>query len=297
MEYKDYYKVLGVAEDASADEIKKEYRRLAKKYHPDLNKGDLKSQEKFKEINEAYEVLGDEEKRKNYDRFGSDFSHGQNFDPSQFFGGASFDGDINFSDLFGSMFGGGFTNTGRTASFNINDIFGDSTSSRVRPTNYESILEIGIDEAYRGTKKYLNFNGQNITVNIPQGITEGKRLKVRGAKWNLDRDILFEIKFKEDERYSSRGLDIIEKINISPTEAVLGGEIKVNTLAGKLKVNIPKGVSSSTKIRIKDKGFKGKKTRGSLFLELNIVSPKNISPREEELYKEIAKISSFNPRR
>ena len=198
MEYKDYYKVLGVEKSASQDEIKKAYRTLAKKHHPDLHPDDEKSQEKFKEINEAYEVLGDKDKRKQYDMFGSsaNFSNGQNFDPSQYgFGGGGYTQSGDFSDFFNMFFGGGGGQSrASTGGFDIGDLFGGGGRSR-RPQrqSYESDLNITIDQAYHGANKKitLNIGGESkaIDINIPAGILPGKKLKVKGEKWGVNGDI------------------------------------------------------------------------------------------------------------
>lgn len=215
MEYKDYYKILEVEKTASQDEIKKSYRKLAKKYHPDLNKDNPQGQEKFKEINEAYEVLGDEEKRKQYDTFGSNynFSGGQNFDPSQYgFGSYQYSGDFSdlggFSDFFNAFFSGG---QGRST--------GDFRSRR---QSYESELRLTIGEIYKGTEKSINLNigGENksIRVKVPSGILAGKKIKVKGEKWGILGDILFKIILVEEKNIRLEGLDIVKKVEIYPWE-------------------------------------------------------------------------------
>ncbi|MFA7533958.1 MAG: DnaJ domain-containing protein, partial [Tissierellaceae bacterium] len=190
MEYKDYYKVLEVDKSASQDEIKKSYRKLAKKYHPDLNPDDSKAQEKFKEINEAYEVLGDEEKKKKYDTFGSgyNFTNGQHFDPSQYgFGGHTYtystsDGD--FSDFFNMFFGGMNDSTGRggRGGFDLGNLFGGKRAGKKPSPSYESELTITLEEGYSGVEKQvaLNIGGESksLAVNVPKGILPGKKLRV-----------------------------------------------------------------------------------------------------------------------
>lgn len=308
MEYKDYYKILGVEKDASEDEIKKSYRKLAKKYHPDLHPDDEKAQEKFKEVNEAYEVLGDKDKRKQYDTFGSsaNFSGGQNFDPSQYgFGGANSytytteGGD--FSDFFNMFFGGGGgrqTSSRSAGGFDIGDLFGGGArSSRRREPqrqSYESELNITIDEAYHGTTKKmtLNIGGENkaVDIKVPAGILPGKKLKVKGEKWGVNGDILFKINIEEG-RDTLDGLNVNKKLDLFPEEAALGGKKLVETFDGKIKVNIPKGISSGKKIRIPKKGFKDmKKNKGDLYIEMNIVIPGDLSDKEIDLYKELKKI-------
>lgn len=293
MEYKDYYKVLEVDKNASQDDIKKSFRRLAKKYHPDLHPEDEKAQEKFKEINEAYEVLGDEEKKKKYDMFGSNynFTGGENFDPSQYgFGNGhtytyTMSGDgSGFSDFFNMFFGGG---TKRTR--------------RPQRQSYDGELNISLEEAYNGTTKNvsLNFGGQtkNMTVKVPKGILPGKRLRVKGEKWGISGDILFKINLIDNGRDTLDGLDIISKIDILPWEAALGSQIIVSTMEGKIKVTIPKGIGPGKKIRIPKKGYKDMKGNlGDLYIEINIVNPPELSKEEENLYERLKEISKYNPR-
>ena len=301
MEYKDYYKVLGVEKTASQEEIKKKYRKLAKKYHPDLNKDNDEAQEKFKEINEAYEVLGNEEKRKQYDSFGSygGFSDGQRFDPSQF--GYTFDTqNVDFSDLFGNIFGSG-------GGFNISDIFGGSMgasgprASRPRPQSYEMDLGISVKEGYEGSKKDLRINigGQvkDITVKIPKGILDGQKFRVKAEKWGLPGDIIFTVKINKTGRFRMEGLDVISTLKILPWESALGGEVLGETLDGKVKVKIPKGISSGKKIRIGGKGYKDRKgNKGDLYLEISIVQPDHLSEEEIKLYERLKELSNYNPR-
>lgn len=310
MEYKDYYKILEIDKNASESDIKKAYRKLAKKYHPDLNPNDPKAQEKFKEVNEAYEVLGDADKKQKYDTFGSsyDFAGGQHFDPSQFgFGGGHYTyttgnaGD--FSDFFNMFFGGA-----GGSGFNINDLFrgkGSRKSSRGFKTprqSYESELNITLEEGYNGSTKevYVNFGGENkkLSIKIPKGIFPGKKLKVNGEKWGINGDVLFNIKLIEDGRNRLDGLDIISKIDLLPWEAVLGTKLVISTLAGKIKIDIPKGIISGNKLRIPRKGYRDMKGNvGDLYLEINIVNPPRLSEEEIKLYEELSKLSNYNPRK
>ncbi len=305
MEYKDYYKILGVEKNSSQNDIKKAYRKLAKKYHPDLNPNDNKAQEKFKEINEAYEVLGDEEKKEKYDTFGSsyDFSSGANFDPSQY--GYSYTSAGNagdFSDFFNMFFGGSSSNRG----FNINDLFGGRSSGfgrRAEPQrqSYESELAITLEEGFNGTTKEidLNFGGdlKKMSIKVPKGIFPGKKLKVKGDKWGIDGDIVFKINLIEDGKNRLDKLDIISKTNLLPWEAALGTKAVVSTLDGKIKVNIPKGMESGKKIRVPGRGYVDMEgRRGDLYIEANIVNPPSLSEEEEKLYEELSRVSKYNPR-
>lgn len=301
LEYKDYYEILGVDKKASESEIKKAYRSLAKKYHPDLHPDDEDAANKFKEVSEAYEVLSDKEKREQYDNFGSsyNFSQGQNFDPNQYgydfsdfgFGGdggysytysTGSEGGADFSDFFNAFFGGrnrqssGFSGYGR------------QQSPRQK---YQSEISISLKEAYDGGTRdlNLNINGENKTVplKIPAGILPGKKIKIKGEKFGLAGDLLIKINVI-DEKNTLKGLDIIKSTAVYPWEAALGSKKVVETLEGKIKVNIPKGIQSGKRIRVPKKGFRDmKKNQGDLFLEIQIQNPEHITEEQEELFKKL----------
>lgn len=317
MEYKDYYKIMGVEKTASQDEIKRAYRKLAKKYHPDLNPNDEKAQEKFKEVSEANEVLSDEKKRKQYDQMGKyGFSNGQQFDPSAYgFGGgqggtytySSSDG-TDFSDFFNTIFGGGQSSSGGMG-FDIGDLFGGATGGRrssQRPRqaqrqSYESELEISIEEGYKGLDRevLLNIGGESkrITVKIPKGITPGKKIKVKGDKWGVDGDILFKINFRESKDLQLDGLNLIRKIELLPWEAYFGEKVLVNTLSGKIKIDIPERSESGRRLRLAKKGYVDLKgNTGDLYVEVKIVNPPHLSDEEVDLYKKLKEKSKYNPR-
>ncbi len=302
MEYKDYYKILGVDKSSSQDEIKKAYRKLAKKYHPDLHPNDDKAQEKFKEINEAYEVLGDADRKKKYDTFGSgyNFTGGQDFDPSQYgFGNGSYtyttSGD--FSDFFNMFFGGSQKTSSRMGGFDLGNLFGGGRKSTGRQTpSYESELNITLEEGYNGVIKNVNLNigGENksLSVNVPRGILPGKKLKVKGEKWGIKGNILFKINLVEDGKNKLDGLDIITRLDLYPWQAALGDKVVVSTLDGKIKVDIPKSISSGKKIRVPKKGYKDMKgNQGDLYIEMNIVIPQNLTEEEIKLYEKLKQLS------
>ncbi len=308
MEYKDYYKILGVEKSASQDEIKKVYRKLAKKYHPDLNPGDNAAQEKFKEVSEAYEVLSDETKRKQYDQFGQyGFSNGQQFDPSQFgnFGGGNYsyssNGAGDFSDFFNLIFG-----SSRGGGFDINDLFsgarGGRRQAKPQRQSYETNLVVAMKEGFEGSNKEvsLNIGGsiKNITVKIPKGITPGKKIKVKGDKWGIDGDILFKIDFHSEEGLSLEGLDITQRVEILPWEAALGEKIIISTLRGRIKVDIPKGTSGNKRMRLVKKGYEDLKgNSGDLYLDIHIVNPPSLSIEELKLYEKLKELNDYNPRK
>lgn len=299
MEYKNYYKILGLEKTTTQDEIKTAYRKLAKKYHPDLNQNDEKLQEKFKEINEAYEVLSDEKKRKQYDEFDQNgFSNGQQFDPSAYGFNGQQGGSYSYSAADGADFSDFF-----------NTIFGSRgsqrSSSRRTQTpqrqSYESNLEISIEEGYSGTSREVSLNIEgsikNITVKIPKGITPGKKVKVKGDKWGIDADILFKINFKESKELVLEGLNLTRKIELLPWEAYFGEKVVVQTLSGKIKVDIPAKSESGKRMRLPKKGYVDLKgNSGDLYLEISIVNPPELSEEELELYKKLKEKSSYNPR-
>lgn len=333
MEYQDYYKTLGVDKTASAQEIKKAYRKLAKKYHPDLHPDDKVAQDKFKEVNEAYEVLGDPDKRKQYDQFGSamHFSGGQNFDPRDFgfsgFGnnGATYtyttSGDAGgFSDFFNLIFGnrgagaGGFRNgaggfgddagfygnAGTGGGFGGFSPFGHggqtgagasgASASRRANDRYETTLELTLAEGYRGGRKdlHLQLNGQSVTVPVewPAGIQEGNKIRVKGEKFGIDGNLMVKIKLLTPDVLD--GLHIVKTVDVAPWDAYFGTKQTVETLDGKIQVNIPAKMTAGRRIRVPQRGYRDRKgNRGDLYLEVRIQNPKTLSRKQERLYREL----------
>lgn len=312
MKYKDYYEVLGVSKSSTNADIKKAYKKLAKKYHPDLNPNNKAAEEKFKEINEAYEVLGDEEKRKKYDTFGQsyNFQNGSEFDPSQFgFGNGSYQyystGDASdFSDFFNMFFGGrdGFS----TSNFDLGGMFSNRRSKSVRGEDIEAELEISLQEAFEGASKTvsINLSGElkTISVKIPAGILPGKKIKIReqggkGVRGGKNGDLLLKIKIRDDKELTLEGLDIIRDVKLLPWEAALGSEIVVKSLKDKVKIKIPAGIQTDEKIKLKGLGYKDMNgNKGDMFVRIKIVNPSNLTEKEKELYKSLMEISTFNPR-
>lgn len=315
MKYKDYYKILGVDKNASQDEIKKAYRKLAKKYHPDINKGNKTAENRFKDVSEAYEVLGDTEKRKKYDQFGSrgDFYSGMDFDPSQYgFGNKNVkyeyytsDNMNGFSDFFNMFFGG------RRKSSVFDDIFSgfDNTtkgfsSKPVKGQDAEAEIEVYPYEAFNGVKKKISLNldgkKKSITFSIPKGITDGKKIKLSGQGHpgpGKNGDLYLKIKFKNTKDMRIDGLNITQNLKVLPWEAALGGKANVHTLHGKLLVNIPKGIKTGNKIKVKEKGYRDTKGNiGDLYLEIQIVNPPVLNYEQIELYKKLKEITKYNPR-
>ena len=269
-----------------------------------MNPDDTTAANKFKEVTEAYEVLSDDDKRKQYDTFGStgNFSAGQNFDPSQYgfdfnFGDGGYSytstGGGGFSDFFNMFFGGGGGASQQTSDFGGFSGFSGFGNKRAKqPKNkYETEMSISLEEAYNGTKRSLNLNiggaTKNITVKVPKGITPGKKIRVKGDKYGLDGDIYIKINIIEYKEKLD-GLNIIKKIDIYPWDAALGSKEIVQTFEGKIKVTIPKNIKGGQQIRVPKKGFKDMKdNKGDLILEVNITNPSNLSDEQLELYKKL----------
>ena len=297
---RDLYEILGVDKNCNKAELKSAYRKLAKKYHPDVNQNDEVASNKFKEINEAYEVLSDKEKRKQYDMFGSNynFSGGDNFDPRNYGFSASYSGSdmSGFSDFFNMFFGGGGTSSSSFSGFSGFDGFTNSRTysgfkRQPQRQKYETSINLSVKEAYSGIERelYVNINNspKKITVKIPKGITTGKKVKVNGDKYNLDGDIFVKINVISDE-YRLENLDLIKTVSLYPWEAYFGVTKVIETLNGNVRVKIPAKIESMKKIRISNKGYTDLKGKtGDLYLEIVINNPKNLSGEKLELYKKL----------
>lgn len=290
MEYKDYYKVLGISRDASQEEIKKAYRKLARKYHPDVSK-EANAEAKFKEVGEAYEALKDPEKRAQYDQFGSSFKHGQSFTPppgwEQGNGFGPHGG--NFSSFFESMFGSGMGGMG-----------GEQFFARGEDVNAK--ITISLEDAFQGATKSIRRPGGasgTINVKIPAGITSGKKIRLAGQGMSgpggQAGDLYIEINIAEHPHYRLEGNNILLDLPIAPWEAALGSKITVPTLAGRISLTIPTGSQSGKKMRLKGRGLPGKNA-GDQIVILQIMTPPADSAKAKQLYQEMAEELNFNPR-
>ena len=297
MDYKDYYKILGVERDVSQSEIKRAYRKMARKYHPDVSK-EANAEARFKEVNEAYEVLGDEAKRSQYDTLGSNYQNGQHFTPppgweggfdfSQFSqGGRSSTGGAGFSDFFESMFGGGgFQQPG----FN--------QQQRRKPPAETMILWVDLEDIFAGGKKKVRLpNGSTIEVKIPKGIEEGKKIRLSG-KGSNGADIHLKIKFKKHPLYKVDGKNVTLEVLLAPWEAALGASLNVDTLAGKIKLKIPEGTESGKKMRLKGRGLPSQSTslKGDQYVVVHIATPPAKTTEEKAFYQEMQKKFDWSPR-
>ena len=285
MEFVDYYKVLELARNATADDIKKAYRKLAKKYHPDANPDDVGAKKKFQQINEANEVLGDETNRKKYDKYGKDWQHRGNFgqrsrQQRQPFDGYDNDEDGGFSDFFSSMFGGR-----KTTKQKGQDLIAD--------------LQINLTEAFITHQKSITVNEKNIRITIPAGIETGQKLKLAGygnpsPNGGTDGDLIITFIINNDTFFKRIGNDLQLNQEIDLYTGVLGGEIELNTLHGKVKLKVKPETQNNTKIRLKGKGFPAYKQAemfGDLFVTYSIAIPTNLSEAETVLFQELQKIN------
>lgn len=313
MKYRDYYEILGVDKQASQDEIKKAYRKLAKKYHPDAHPGDKAAEEKFKEANEAYEVLGNEEKRKKYDQFGSEgqFRNGADFDPSQYGFGNNVRYEFrqgnagDFSDFFNMFFGGGSP----FDPFDNNEVFGrrqgrrgSVTHNRQMPgQDNEALMEITPAEAFTGAEKRISLRTpageRTISLRIPAGIRPGEKIKLAGQggpgiNGGRNGDLYLNVEFTGDSGFEINGLDLESPVALYPWEAALGSEISFNTLDGRISVKIPSGIQSGNKIRVAGRGYRDRSgTRGDLYLKVMLVNPERLNGAQLELYEKLSRIS------
>ena len=293
MDYKDYYKILGVDRKASEDEIRKAYRKLAKQYHPDYNPNNKQSEDRFKEINEAYEVLSDTKKRSHYDRLGSDYSNWQRLgNPGDFnwdqYSGAPGGTRVNMDDLNEMFGGGGFSDFFQT----IFGMGGARPSARSQPQGYQQELEISLDEAYKGTTRLIQSDGKQKQVRIPAGVRTGSKVRVAGAGPN-GLDLYLIVNVGEDNRYERRGNDLHTSATVDIFTAILGGEADVETLDGKIKLNIPAGTQPEQVFRLAGRGMpyvKNTKEKGDLYVKLKVQIPKYLSSKQRELLEEASKI-------
>jgi len=286
MDYKDYYKILGVDRKATSDEIRKAYRKLAKQYHPDHNPNNKEAEDRFKDINEAYEVLSDTKKRSYYDRVGSDYSSWQRRGNPGDFNWGNYGTNVNMDDL-NDMFGGaGFSDFFQT-------IFGmgGARPNQPRSRGYQQDLDISLEEAYKGTTRLIESNGKKKQVRIPAGVRTGSKVRVAGAGPN-GLDLYLIVGVAEDNRFERRGNDLHTKANVDLFTAVLGGEAEVETFGGTVKLTIPAGTQPEQIFRLAGRGMPvvNKKEHGDLFVKAKIQVPKYLSEKQRKLLEEASKI-------
>lgn len=295
MEYIDYYKVLGLSKSATESEIKSAYRKLARKYHPDLNPNNKEAEKKFKEINEANEVLSDPVKRKKYDKHGKDWQHADEIEKMQQnrsqsrrntgqpFGSTDYSED--FSEFFGSMFGG--------------ESGSRSRQSRFRGQDIKASLTLKLTDVYKTQKQTITVNGKNIRLTFPAGIEDGQVIKVvghggPGVNGGPNGDLYITFSIENNTSFKREGSHLYKTIDLDLYTAVLGGDILVDTFDGQVKLKIAEGTSSATKVKLKGKGFpvyKKENEYGDLFITFQIKLPINLTAKEKELFSELQKLS------
>lgn len=304
--YKDYYKILEVGRNATTEEIDKSYKKLARKYHPDLNPGDSAAEEKFKEVNEAHEVLKDPQKRKLYDQLGPNWKDGQNFQGApgfenfqfNFQGGQGGFGGGDFSDFFEMLFGqhGGFGGSGFGGGFG-----GAQYQRQRRGQDVEATVQVTLEEAHKGGPKSFTLNmpegPKSLKVNIPAGVKNGAKLRLagQGRAGMPNGDLYLTVHYALHPKFTSEGFDISCQIYIKPTEAVFGTKLRVPTLEGEVEIKIPAGIKSGKKLRLKGKGIGAK---GDEYVVIDIDTPNlaAMSEKEKTLWEELADITAQNER-
>src|SRR5256884_1090775 len=316
VQFRDYYETLGVSKTATDDEIRSAFRKLARKYHPDVAKDKKAAEEKFKEINEAYEVLGDPEKRKKYDQLGADWNRPGGFQPPpdwqwqgqqpgggfyQFGGdggGVQFEfGGTGFSDFFEAFFGGG---RGRSAFGG----FGGREATAERGADVEADILVTLEEALHGSTRTVSLRRagsnklENYQVKIPRGVHEGQRIRLAGqgeagARGGKSGDLFLRVRLARHPDFIVEGSDLIHEEKIAPWQAVLGAELELPTLEGKVRLKGPPGTQGGQRFRLRGQalpGISGK--RGNLYVVAQMNIPKKLTEREREIWSELAKLHS-----
>lgn len=302
--YKDYYSVLGVPRTASEEEIRKAFRKKARELHPDVNKTPG-AEERYKELNEAYEVLKDPEKRKRYDTLGANWRQGEPFTPPPGWegGGMPFGqggGGFDFSDFFRTIFGGmGDFEEVRTG--------GRGTRRPARGQDTEAEIEVSLEEAARGGSRHVALETpsgrKDYDITIPKGVAEGTRIRLSGQGspgrgGGPAGDLYLKVRLKSDPRFTVDCHNLRTTLDLAPWEAALGAEVSVPTLDGTVTLRVPPGISSGQTLRLRDKGLPTRGgSVGDLLVTVRIVTPKNPSDRERELWKALAEASGFEPRK
>lgn len=292
MEYIDYYKSLGISKTATTDDIKKAYRKMARKYHPDINPNDKEAHKKFQEVNEANEVLSDPEKRKKYDKYGKDWQHGEaqeqarrSYQQPGNFGGDQYSGDFDddrFSDFFSSLFGAS----------------GRQTRTNRRGNDLSATLQLNLTDVFKTHKRTITINGNNIRISIPAGVENGQVLKLKGhgepgRNGGTNGDLLVTFSVINNTVFKKMGNDLYLTQEIGLYTAVLGGEVTIDTPHGKIKLKVKPETQNNTKIRVKGKGapiYKSEGTFGDLYVTYSVKLPEMLTEKERELFMELSRL-------
>ena len=306
MEYKDYYKILGVEKTATQDEIKKAYRKLAMKHHPDRNAGKKSSEEKFKEITEANEVLSDPDKRKKYDTLGSNWNQyqhtgGQGFDDfsSRFGGrrqpgsGSTYEYSGNINDIFGDLGGGGFSDFFESFFGGRGSGFGERAQQQKTAIDVEANMNVTLEDVFTGSEKQISVEGKKLKIKINPGTKDGQKLRLKGLGRSktadgIKGDLFLNIHILQHPFYEINENDLYYNLDVDLYTAVLGGKENIRTLDGKtISINIPEGTESEKILRLKNLGMHTDNGRGDLFVNIHVTIPKDLSEEEKELFKKL----------
>jgi len=296
MKFVDYYKILGIDKTATDKDIKKAYRKLARKYHPDLNPDNKEAEKKFKEINEANEVLSNTENRKKYDKYGKDWQHGDEFKKAQQqqnkrqyqqqgFGGGGYS-EQDFSDYFESMFGGG------------SGFSGQRSGVKYKGQDFNAELKLNLKDVYKSQKQVLTVNNKKIRLTIPAGIENGQVIKITGkggtgVNGGPNGDLYIKFSIANHTQFKRDGNNLYTSVNLDLYTAILGGEITIDTFSGKVKLKIAPGTQNETKVKLKGKGFPVYKKEGQfgdLIITYKIKVPTKLSDKEFALFEELQKL-------
>lgn len=298
MAFIDYYNILGVPKTASEKDIKKAYRKLARKYHPDLNPNNKEAERKFKEVNEANEVLGNTENRKKYDDYGEHWKHGEEYEKARqqeqrrpqyqrqgSYSENDFGGD--FSDFFESMFGGARPSQ-----------YGSGKQVKFKGQDFNAELQLNLKDVYTSHKRTLTVNNKNIRITIPAGIENGQVIKIKGhggqgINGGPNGDLYIQFTIQNNTNFKRDKDNLYTTVDLDLYRAILGGELMVNTFDGKAKLTIKPETKNGTQVKLKGKGFPKYKREGQfgdLYITFNVKIPTNLSTKEKEIFKELAKL-------
>lgn len=295
MKYKNYYKILGLSgPKATDDEIKSAYRKLAKKYHPDRNPGNIEAIEKFKDINEAYQVLIDEIAKRKYNRIHFAYSLKNGFSIKSMKEWIAKNGTADFMEMF----------LGKQEFHNVKK----AKNVAMTGENIETEINLSLEEAFQGVQKKICFKSENdviktVVIKVPKGIVDGGKIRLKGQgkigkNGGTAGDLLIKVKMMEDNRFRLQGADLVVEVPITPSEAILGCQVEIESLDSKAMIRIPAGTGSNEEFKVESKGyFDAQGNRGNLVAKTKIVVPKEVSAEEKELYEKLQKITSFMPRK
>jgi curved DNA-binding protein len=312
VQFRDYYETLGVSKTANEDEIRSAFRKLARKYHPDVAKDKKTAEEKFKQINEAYEVLSDPEKRRKYDQLGEHWNQPGGFQPPPQWGagqpgggfhrgsgengGVEFEfGGTGFSDFFEAFFGGG---RGRSAFGG----FGQRETMAERGSDVEADIMVTLEEALHGSTRQVSLRRagskktETYQVKIPRGVREGQRIRLAGQGEASERggksgDLFLRVRLARHPDFSVEGSDLVHEVKIAPWQAVLGDQLIVPTLEGNARLKLPSGTQGGQRFRLRERGLPGVSgQRGDLYVVVQIALPKKLTEREREIWEQLARL-------